>query len=110
MATVVPTTAPVPITIGSAAVPNIPRPKAPNDWRPLNAEPAATKPMPDWIPAAVEPAATPAAVKPADDIATDDAILVPSAIPVAISPSLVAYFAMSDPILIFFINIAVSLH
>ena len=45
MPTVAPTTAPVPITIGRAKVPNIPRPKAPKDWKSAKVEPAKTDPM-----------------------------------------------------------------
>jgi hypothetical protein len=52
-------------------------PKAPNDCANAKAEPAATDPIPAWIPAAVEAAATPAVVKPSPAIVPPTAAAAP---------------------------------
>lgn len=59
-----PITAPAIATVGSAVTI---APVAAIDCKAANVLPAATFPIPAWIPAAREPAATPFAVKPAAD-------------------------------------------
>ena len=53
-------------------------PVAPSDWSSAKALPAATLPIPAWMPAATDPAATPLEVKPSPDTMALEAIVPPA--------------------------------
>lgn len=90
---------PLTTATGSTAVPN--NPTAPMNWRLAKREPAATLPIPAWIPAAMLPVATPPVVNPTDEMAAPPIAVAPTTLPTPIAVptavSWIAFFVLFSP-------------
>lgn len=89
-------TTPVPIATGRTEVPNMPNPMAPKDWNTAKADPAATDPIPAWIPAAVVPATIPVMLNPTVEIMVAETALPATTVPVPMANPIADLVAVVD--------------